>query len=183
MRSTYTILLILAVFLTSCKNTNTTKEKATTIPIDTIQTKSGLRYFYIKHGDGPKVESGDEVGTYLSLMVNDSVVWNSNTQPDSLYTFTANKSRVIKGFNEMVNRIGRGPVISFSCGYGFTVVATAKYTGETEEELIKRLEQEGENELEDEGDQEPEKRIQEERQKAAFEQNISCDFFLFKSFT
>lgn len=122
MRSTYTILLILAVFLASCKNTNTTKEKATTIPIDTIQTKSGLRYFYIKHGDGPKVESGDEVGTYLSLMVNDSVVWNSNTQPDSLYTFTANKSRVIRGFNEMVMLLREGDevvaILPDSLAYG-----------------------------------------------------------------
>jgi alpha-tubulin suppressor-like RCC1 family protein len=42
---------------------------------------------------------------------------------------------VIKGFNTIVNRVGRGNVVSFCCGKEFTIVATAKYQGETEEEL------------------------------------------------
>lgn len=123
MKSTYVIFLALVVFFASCKHTETTKNKETTvITIDTIQTKSGLRYYYVKHGKGVKVESGDEVSTYLSLMVNDTVVWNSNTQPDSLYTFTANKSRVIRGFNEMVMLLREGDevvaILPDSLAYG-----------------------------------------------------------------
>jgi len=50
------------------------------------------------------------------------------------------------GFNSMVNRIGRGSVVSFACGKNVTVVATSKYLGETEEEMKRRLEEENESE-------------------------------------
>ncbi|MCU4155675.1 FKBP-type peptidyl-prolyl cis-trans isomerase [Carboxylicivirga sp. A043] len=66
-----------------------------------IQTASGLQYYYIKKGDGPKVVPGSRVGTYLSLKVKDSVVWNTNELPDSLFTFVADSTRLIKGFTEV----------------------------------------------------------------------------------
>jgi FKBP-type peptidyl-prolyl cis-trans isomerase len=66
-----------------------------------IQTASGLQYYYLKKGDGPKVEPGCRVGTHLSLKVKDSVVWNTNELPDSLFTFVADSTRLIKGFTEV----------------------------------------------------------------------------------
>jgi len=48
----------------------------------------------------------------------------------------------VEGFNSIVNRVGRGDVISFSCGRSFSIVATSKYTGETEEEAKIREEEE-----------------------------------------
>ena len=154
MKSVYSILFLL-IFLISCQDSSTNK-KDKSATIDTIQTKSGLQYFYIKHGNGPKVESGDEVRTYLSLMVNDSVVWNSDTQPDSLYTFIADKSRVIRGFNEMAMLLREGDevvaILPDSLAYGsrgagnaippyatlvydkFKIVKVVKPEPETEEE-------------------------------------------------
>ena len=67
---------------------------------DTIQTQSGLQYFYLKHGEGRIIEAGSEVGTYLSLQVNDSVVWTTDELPDSLFTFIAGYTRLITGFVE-----------------------------------------------------------------------------------
>jgi alpha-tubulin suppressor-like RCC1 family protein len=46
----------------------------------------------------------------------------------------------VEGFNTMVDRVGRGTVVSFACGNQFTVVATAKYMGPSEEE-IKHMEE------------------------------------------
>lgn len=68
---------------------------------DTIQTASGLKYLYLKRGAGQHVVSGSKVGTYLSLKVGDSVVWNTNELPDSLFTFVADSTRLIKGFTEV----------------------------------------------------------------------------------
>jgi len=43
------------------------------------------------------------------------------------------------GFGSIVNRIGRGLVLSVACGKEFTVVATQPYEGPTEQEVSKRL--------------------------------------------
>ena len=107
MKSFYLFVLIASLSIYSCK-TAAKKENPTTSKIDTIQTQSGLKYFYIKHGNGPKVETGDEVKTYLSLTVNDKVIWNTDGQQDSLLTFFANKDRMIKGFTEMILLLREG---------------------------------------------------------------------------
>ena len=82
----------------------------------------------------------------------------------------------VQGFNAMVNRVGRGAVISFSCGKNFTVVATAKYTGETEEEKLKREEEEEYFSVESE-ESEEEKMESGRRQTSDVyeEQNIDCE--------
>ncbi len=89
---------------------------------DTIQTASGLKYLYLKKGDGPKVVPGAKVGTYLSLMVNDSVVWNTNELPDSLFNFVADSTRLIKGFTEVSLLLREGDeivaVLPDSLAYG-----------------------------------------------------------------
>lgn len=76
-------------------------EKEPELNNDTIRTESGLRYVYLKRGEGRKVEKGSMLETKLSLMVDDSVVWNTYEEPDSLFAFVAGVGDVIKGFDEM----------------------------------------------------------------------------------
>jgi hypothetical protein len=89
---------------------------------DTIQTASGLRYVYLKRGEGRKVEKGSMLGTKLSLMVEDSVVWNTHEEPDSLFTFVAGVGGVIKGFDEMALLMREGDnvlaILPDSLAYG-----------------------------------------------------------------
>ncbi|MCG8579470.1 MAG: FKBP-type peptidyl-prolyl cis-trans isomerase [Bacteroidales bacterium] len=105
----FLLLITGTLILASCqfKSTQSDKENADNI----IRTASGLQYYYIKKGDGPKVEPGCRVGTYLSLKVEDSVVWNTNELPDSLFTFVADSTRLIKGFTEVSLLLRQGDEI------------------------------------------------------------------------
>ncbi|TRX71446.1 FKBP-type peptidyl-prolyl cis-trans isomerase [Carboxylicivirga sp. M1479] len=112
--------LFIILMITSCQFKSTQSAES---PLgDTIQTATGLKYLYLKHGDGPKVVAGAKVGTYLSLMVDDSVVWDSNELPDSLFTFTADSTRLIKGFTEVMRLLRQGDeiiaVLPDSLAYG-----------------------------------------------------------------
>ena len=101
-----------------------TKPKATNeIALgDTLTSESGLQYIYLKKGKGRKIETGSAVGTYLSLKVQDSVIWNTNELPDSLFTYVANYSRLIKGFTEMTMLLREGDeviaILPDSLAYG-----------------------------------------------------------------
>ncbi|MDE5421367.1 FKBP-type peptidyl-prolyl cis-trans isomerase [Ancylomarina sp. DW003] len=99
MKQIYLLTLCALVGLSAC---NTPKKSEKKIVLgDTIQTVSGLKYYYEKIGQGRKVEPGCDLGTYLSLKVNDKVIWTSAEMPDSLFTYVAGYSRVIKGFAEV----------------------------------------------------------------------------------
>ena len=93
------VLIAIVLTLSSCYFTNNVSNEVALG--DTIQTASGLKYLYIKRGDGLKIERGCKVGTYLSLKVKDSVVWNTNELPDSLFSFIADSTKLIKGFTEV----------------------------------------------------------------------------------
>ena len=102
---------VLAFLVISC-NTNNKTDKSTTIKLlDSVQTKSGLQYFYVQQGKGRKVEPGSKVGAYLSLMVNDSVIWDSYGAKDSMFSFIADRGGVIKGYNEMVMLLREGDAV------------------------------------------------------------------------
>ncbi len=109
MKSIYYLLFFSSLLIFSCNSINENQERNN--PGDTIQTASGLQYYYIKKGDGRKIEKGCKVGTYLSLMVNDSVVWKSDEGPDSLFTFIAGFTRLIKGFDEVTMLLRQGDEI------------------------------------------------------------------------
>jgi len=99
MRILLSIVLLAVLLISSCQYKGGNNQSVSLG--DTIQTASGLKYLYLKKGDGPKVEPGCKVGTYLSLKVNDKVVWNTDESPDSLFTFIADSTRLIKGFTEV----------------------------------------------------------------------------------
>ena len=115
-----TIILSLLILI-SCK-TNTDDLADKIILGDTIQTNSGLQYFYVKQGNGRKVERGSVVGTYLSLMLKDSIIWTSNNSTDSLFTFITGNSEVIKGFDEVTILLREGDevvaILPYSLAYG-----------------------------------------------------------------
>jgi hypothetical protein len=120
MKSIYSILIVALVLLSACNNPKSAKHESALG--DTIQTASGLKYIYLKKGEGRKIETGCKVGTYLSLKVKDQVVWNTNELPDSLFTYVANYSRLIKGFTEMTMLLREGDevvaVLPDSLAYG-----------------------------------------------------------------
>ena len=99
MRQIYLFTLVAFLSLSSCNTHKSSEDKI--ILGDTIQTASGLKYYYEKIGEGRKVEAGCELGTFLSLKVDGEIAWTSEEEPDSLYTYIAGFSRVIKGFAEV----------------------------------------------------------------------------------
>lgn len=113
--------LFIIAFIVGCSSTTQQTEKGTT-PNDTIQTSSGLRYYFLKKGEGRKVERGAKLDTKLSLIVDDSVVWTSYEAEDSLFSFVVGVDRVIKGFEEMAYLMREGDnvvaILPDSLAYG-----------------------------------------------------------------
>lgn len=94
----------------SCKKTaNTATEKEVQLG-DTIQTASGLSYYFIKKGNGRKIEEGSKVQVYTDLYINDAdtTLWTTSTAADSLFTFYHQKTSLIEGFTEVHNYLSEG---------------------------------------------------------------------------
>lgn len=108
MKATAFFFVGLTLVLFSCKSQKRSAEQASEKKIDTLETASGLRYYYVKKGDGQEVEPGSTVGAFLNLRVKDKVVWTTASAPDSLFTFTAGRTRLIKGFTEMALLLREG---------------------------------------------------------------------------
>jgi len=118
--SRFTIILFICFSFASCSQpTGNTEETSTG---DTVQTESGLRYVFLKRGSGKKAEKGSRLETKLSLMVDDSVVWNSYETQDSLFSFILGYDRVISGFEEMAYLMREGDnvlaILPDSLAYG-----------------------------------------------------------------
>lgn len=113
-------LILLCAIALGCSSKK--EESTTTETYDTITTASGLQYYYLKKGDGRKVEKGSKLDTKLSLMVDDSVVWTSYESEDSVFSFIAGISSVIKGFEEMAFLMREGDnvvaILPDSLAYG-----------------------------------------------------------------
>lgn len=116
-----TFALLILIGLAACQNPSGNNANSSSSN-DTIQTASGLRYYYIKKGDGRKVENGSKLKTKLSLMVDDSVVWTSYESEDSIFWFITGTSSVIKGFEEMALLMREGDnvcaILPDSLAYG-----------------------------------------------------------------
>lgn len=112
--------IFLLAFFFSC-GTPSDKEE-TSSANDTIQTESGLSYYYLAKGEGPKVEKGSLVDTKLNLLIDDSVIWDSYSAKDSLFSFIVGVDGVIKGFEEMALLMREGDnvvaILPDSLAYG-----------------------------------------------------------------
>ena len=120
MKLSYLLAALTVLLCSACNNSKPIKKEI--VLGDTIQTKSGLQYYYIKIGEGPKVKMGSKVATYLSLKVDDKVIWNTDDLPDSAFTFVADYSKLIKGFTEMTMLLREGDevlaILPDSLAYG-----------------------------------------------------------------
>lgn len=118
----YLFYFIIIGTIAACQPSESSSSEQPENTIDTIQTASGLRYFYLQKGTGPLVQKGSKVDTKLSLKVADSVVWTSYSDKDSLFTFITGTSSVIKGFEEMALLMREGDnvgaILPDSLAYG-----------------------------------------------------------------
>ncbi len=85
--------------LASCSGNNASE--TTTPAYDTITTESGLKYFYLKKGNGPEIKENSEVSAYLELLINDSLIWASVNPTDSFFTYYPGYDQLIAGFTEV----------------------------------------------------------------------------------
>ena len=112
-------LLVLSVFLIRCTSGSSSGEASTA---DTIALESGVKYILLKEGDGTPVTEGTEVATHINLMVNTTgdTVWS--TYGDVPFAFEAQRTPLIKGFDEVIMLTRTGDrilaVIPPELGYG-----------------------------------------------------------------
>ncbi|MFY0674068.1 MAG: FKBP-type peptidyl-prolyl cis-trans isomerase [Bacteroidia bacterium] len=99
MKIVHLLIAVIAVFMVSCSGSQSSSNSEPAK--DTITTASGLKYFYLKRGEGRQIEKGCEVKAYLDLKVKDSTVWNTDGLPDSVFAYFVGYDRLIKGFTEI----------------------------------------------------------------------------------
>jgi tetratricopeptide (TPR) repeat protein len=107
----FALLSLVAVIITACNNNLSSIETANDLKLgDTIQTASGLKYLYLKKGDGPEIKEGSKVAVYNRLYLNDSkeVFWSTDQSSDSVFTFILGKTSLIKGANELYPKLRQG---------------------------------------------------------------------------
>ncbi|GAB5523127.1 MAG: hypothetical protein Roseis2KO_09990 [Roseivirga sp.] len=89
---------------------------------DTVQLESGVRYVYLRHGDGLKVDTGSHVTTHINLIVGEDTIWSTYAEGEEQFEFDAKKSSLIKGFDEVVMYAREGDrllaIIPPELGYG-----------------------------------------------------------------
>jgi len=119
------IILLFIVFTgLSCSNNKKDSHNRNIILNDTITTSSGLKYIFLKEGNGRKIEIGSKVKTYYDLYINDSdtIAETTSTEKDSIFEFIHGISPLIKGFSELNNYLFEGDeviaIIADSLAYG-----------------------------------------------------------------
>lgn len=113
--------------LAACKQSAGSKNDPDAAAVrDTIRTGTGLKYIYLKKGNGPKIEDGSKVSVYNRLYLNDSdkVFWSTEQSVDSVFTFILGKTSLIRGANELYPRLRQGDeviaIMPDSIAYGKT---------------------------------------------------------------
>lgn len=75
---------------------------------DTITTASGLRYVYLRHGDGPRPDSGDLMVIHgVGRFTDGRVFWDTRAE-GAPYEYTYRVDRVISGFSEGMGHVRQG---------------------------------------------------------------------------
>ncbi len=68
---------------------------------DTLKTASGLKYVYLKKGEGIKIKKGDKVKVHYSGQLQDGVVFDSS-KPEKPFSVKAGGGRLIEGWDEVL---------------------------------------------------------------------------------
>lgn len=102
-------LLLFLILLAGCQAKNQTTDKDL-IPKDTIISQSGLKYYYLKKGEGRKIEDGSKVTAYnkLYLSGSDTVFWSTDDSEDSAFSFVQGKTSLVKGALELYPLLREG---------------------------------------------------------------------------
>lgn len=91
---------------------------------DTTFLESGVKYIYLERGDkdAPKVDSLTHVTTHINLIIEEDTVWSTYSPGQREFEFDAQKTSLIKGFDELVMHARKGDrilaVIPPELGYG-----------------------------------------------------------------
>lgn len=119
------VILLLIVFTgLSCSTNKKDSHNRNIILNDTITTSSGLKYIFLKEGNGRKIEIGSKVKAYYDLYINDAdtIAETTSTEKDSIFEFIHGISPLIKGFSELNNYLIEGDeviaIIPDSLAYG-----------------------------------------------------------------
>ena len=119
------IIFSVFIILFSCKS-ELSKTNGNIEIGDTITTNSGLKYIYLKKGNGRKIEPNSKVKVFTDLYLKNvkSTIWKTSDSPDSLFTFIHQKTPLIKGFKEIHNYLVEGDeiiaILPDSLAYGKT---------------------------------------------------------------
>ncbi len=87
-----------------------------------VQSDSGIKYKFLKHGIGPIAEAGKEITVNITLKIGDSTeIWSAN-QSNSPFIFIYKVDPMIRGFNEVIGYTKEGDhiqaLIPAELGYG-----------------------------------------------------------------
>lgn len=116
-------LVVLTTCLFSCKNEAPKSDRNIVIG-DTITTETGLKYIFLKEGNGRKIEPKSQVKVFTDLYINesDTTIWTTRTAKDSTFNFVHQKTSLIKGFTELHNYLVEGDkviaILPYTLAYG-----------------------------------------------------------------
>lgn len=139
-KSIYAVFLIVAVLTvasvaqTKKRTVTRTTKRGTTVKTTTVKTvpnavkqeavttPSGLTYIITKHGEGEQVKAGQTVTVNYTGLLTNGVKFDSSLDNGSPFSFTVGAGRVIKGWDEGLQRLRVGDhatlIIPASIGYG-----------------------------------------------------------------
>ncbi|WP_299318046.1 FKBP-type peptidyl-prolyl cis-trans isomerase [uncultured Maribacter sp.] len=112
MKKVFVLYIAIALFY-SCKQEE--KEEFRNIILgDTICTPSGLKYIFLKEGNGRPIHLKSKVEAYMDLYINesDSIYWSTSTEEDSIFRFIHGVTFMIKGFEELNNYLIEGDEVT-----------------------------------------------------------------------
>ncbi len=94
----FTLLFVaLATFMNSCSGGS---DSGSTY--DTTFLESGVKYIYLKKGDGPQIDSLSHVSTHINLIVGEDTIWSTYDEGEQVFEFDAKRTSLIAGFDEVV---------------------------------------------------------------------------------
>ncbi|GEM_PF-1258720 len=121
--SAFASLLLLAA-CNNNSNPSTEKSGRSIVLNDTISTPSGLKYIFLKEGQGVPIDTGSKVKAFTNLYINDSdsIFWTTAEAEDSSFVFIHGKTSLIQGFSELNSYLVEGDeviaILPDSLAYG-----------------------------------------------------------------
>ena len=116
----YLLLLIISTSFYSCNQ----QERGNIVLGDTITTASGLKYIFLKEGNGKQIRTNSRVEESMDLYLNesDTIFWSTSTEKDSIIGFIHGVTSMISGFEELNNYLVEGDeviaILPDSIAYG-----------------------------------------------------------------